>query len=85
MNTFKKLLTFSFMISFCFLSLIKVHASDEQKEEKKDNKISDTAIYTSTGLVAVGGAGALVISINAKKEKDVPSKEINSEITENEK
>lgn len=51
--------------------------SESIKENQQDGADASTvAIYTGVGLVTTGGAGALIIANNKKKEKNVPSAEI---------
>lgn len=48
-----------------------------EKEDSNNAFTDDAFLYTSVGLVAVGGAGGVIIANNKKKEKDTPIKEIN--------
>lgn len=50
-----------------------------EEEEKEETNDYTAQILSGTGLVAVGGAGSIIIYNNSKKKKDEPVKEIKQE------
>lgn len=50
-------------------------------EVKAEETTTETEIgtYSAVGLLAVGGAGSIIIAQNLKKKKDEPSSEIKKE------
>lgn len=79
MKAIRKLFVCIFMLSLFALASARAYAEDSDQNETKGKDQSETvSIYTGVGLFAVGGAGALVVAHNSKKEKNVPSKEIES-------
>lgn len=75
----KKLLSIIVLVFIFLISLSpKSYANDDVDDNKKkdDTSLRDISVTSGVGLVAVGGAGGIVILHNKKKEKDVPSKEL---------
>lgn len=73
-----------FITIIMVLSLsISVFAAEATTEDKNDEENTTAGLNVGTlsgvGLVAVGGAGSIIIARNMKKPKDEPSSEIKAE------
>lgn len=53
--------------------------SQEEKSEEEDSNLESYLTYGGVSLLAVGGAGSLIVAQNNKKKKDEPSGEIKVE------
>lgn len=67
-------------LNFAFLlfSLILPPPLEVRAEETTETQ-SEIGTYSAVGLLAVGGAGSIIIAQNLKKKKDEPSSEIKKE------
>lgn len=75
-----RIILLTIMLFFSLLTAPRTYAKEGSEENNVTEKsnTNDIPIYSGVGLIAVGGAGSIVIAHNSKKKKDEPSDEIKS-------